>query len=236
MAKWTLPPNLHSEIEGGPICFFHEHSIGSKDGRIPRYSDSYACVRCVSALTEGRLALDIHKITRKHRRKFLEFWSLVDIRGPDECWLWQGNKRRGWGSGHFHVARHWSRSNTHSAQRVAVWYTWGDIGRLPVHPICGNVNCCNPLHLRVKGVPHFYHQRKLQLMDLEFNSMKLLRQTQEFLEASMAMTPERFEKLSRQNETWIEQRLVGDDDDDESADEPGNDSPEGSQAALDLLA
>ena len=62
MAQWALPPDLHTKIESGPICFFHEHSIGSRDGQIPRYSDSHACVRCVSALTEGRLSLDVHKI------------------------------------------------------------------------------------------------------------------------------------------------------------------------------
>lgn len=234
MPKWTLPPNLHSEIEGGPICFFHEHAIGSRDGRIPRYSDSYACVRCVSALTEGRLTLDIHKIARKHRRKFLEFWSLVDIRSPDECWEWRGTKRRGWSSGHFHVARHWSRANTHAAQRVAVWYTWGDIGRLPIMPICKNVNCCNPLHLRVKGVPHFYHQRRLQLVDLEFNSMKLLRQTREFLEASQNRTPRQFEKLASQNEVWIEQRMFGEELDEDLDEEP--DDTDQAAVVPDLLA
>lgn len=235
MAKWSLPPNLHSEIEGGPVCFFHEHAIGSKDGRIPRYTDSYACVRCIAALTEGRLSLDIHRITRKHRRKFLEFWSLIDIRSPDECWEWQGTKRRGWGSGHFHVARFWSRANTHSAQRVAAWFSWGDIGRLPIHPICKNVNCCNPLHLRVKGVPHFYHQRRLQVLDLEFSSMKLVRQTQEFLEAASSMAPRRFEALLSQNEDWIEQRLLGDDDREDEHDEDAA-ATEESETSLDLLA
>lgn len=237
MPKWNLPPNLHSEVEGGPICFFHEHGIGSKDGRIPRFSDSCACVRCIAALTEGRLTLDIHKITRKHRRKFLEFWSLVDIRTPDECWEWQGVKRKGWASGHFHIARHWSRSNTHAAQRVATWYTWGDVGKLPIMPICKNVNCCNPLHLRVKGVAHFYHQRKLQVIDLEFNSMKLLRQTQEFLEASMARTPGRFERLATQNEAWIEQRMLGDElDDDDEAGAQESDNTDQTEPVLDLLA
>ena len=234
MAKWSIPPNLHHEIEGGPICFFHEHAIGSKDGRIPRYSDSYACVRCVSALTEGRLSLDIHKIGRQHRRKFLEFWSLVDISGSDDCWEWQGSKCPRWNSGRFHIARYWTRGNAHAAQRVAAWYTWGDVGRLPIHPVCKNVNCCNPLHLRVKGVPHYFHQRKLQLIDLEFNSMKLLRQTKDFLEASSSMTPKRFEALLQQNEAWIEQRML-EEDDDEADDFEASHGLEDEQP-LDLLA
>ena len=91
MAQWPIPPDLHSEIEGGPFCPFHEHSLGSRDGRIPRYTDSHACVRCISALTEGRLSLDVHKIHRTFRRRFLEFWSFVEIGDPDECWNWHGN-------------------------------------------------------------------------------------------------------------------------------------------------
>ena len=67
MAQWSLPPNLHSEIAPGPICFHKDHSIGSRDGLIPRYKDSHACVKCVSALTEGRLALDVHNIEKIQR-------------------------------------------------------------------------------------------------------------------------------------------------------------------------
>ena len=73
MAQWPLPPNLHSEIAGGPVCFHADHSIGSKDGLVPRYTDSHACVKCISALTEGRLYLDVHKIEIKYLLRFLEY-------------------------------------------------------------------------------------------------------------------------------------------------------------------
>lgn len=224
MGKWIIPPTLHSEIQSGPSCFFHEHSIGSRDGRIPRYSDSHACVRCVAALTEGRLSLDIHRIERRYRRKFLEFWSLVDMRSSDECWEWQGRRRARWNSGYFHIGRHWTRGNTYPAQRVAVWFTWGDIGRLPITPICKNSNCCNPLHLRIKAVPHYYHHRKLQVINLEFDSSKLNRQTQEFLEVSLTKAPRQFEKLEQHNPAWIEQRLFGGEleDEDEDDDDQGS--------------
>ena len=54
MAQWALPPDLHSQIEGGPLCFHSDHNIGAKDGLIPRYKDSHACVRCVAALYTHR--------------------------------------------------------------------------------------------------------------------------------------------------------------------------------------
>ena len=207
MAQWAIPPDLHSQIEGGPLCPFAEHSIGSKDGRIPRYNDSHACVRCVSSLTEGRLTLDVHRIHRSWRRRFLEFWSFVEIERPDECWPWRGQMHSKANSSYFPIPRHWNTGRQFSAPRVATWFTWGDIGRLPIKPICGDNNCCNPLHIRIKGVPHFFHNRHLQLVDLEFNSHKLISETQNFLETTRDKDPKRFIKLEKCNKLWIEYRL-----------------------------
>jgi hypothetical protein len=209
MARWPLPPDLHSEIMGGPLCFFHEHSIGSKDGRVPRYSDSHACVRCISSLTEGRLTLDVHKIHRKHRRRFLEFWSLVELRDADDCWPWHGNTHAR-GSTYFAIPRHWHKSRQFAAPRVATWFTWGDIGRLPIKNLCGNCDCCNPLHIRVQGVPHYYHNRKLQTIDLEFSTHKLNHETLLFLHTTQERDPKRFAKLEKASRIWLEFRMNSD--------------------------
>lgn len=210
MARWPLPPDLHSEIVGGPLCFFADHSIGSRDGRIPRYSDSHACVRCISSLIEGRVSLDVHKIHKRHRRRFLEFWSLVDILDPDECWTWQGSTHTKSSTGYYSVNRHWTNGHHFSAQRVATWFTWGDIGRLPIAALCEEPNCCNPLHIRIKGVPHFFHNRRLQLLDIEFHSHKLMRETQHFLEVTRERKPQRFQQLEEWSNQWIYVRMEQD--------------------------
>ena len=210
MPRWQIPPNLHSETIGGPLCYFAEHSIGSRDGRVPRYSDSHACVRCISALTEGRLTLDVHKIHKKHRRRFLEFWSMVDIQDAEDCWHWRGALHSRNNSGFYSIPRHWNSGRNFSSPRVATWFTWGDVGRLPLDNICGNHLCCNPLHIRVRGVPHFFHNRKLQLVDLEFHSHKLMRETQEFLAVSRERTPQRFADLERLSNKWIYVRMEQD--------------------------
>lgn len=207
MAQWRVPPDLHSKISGGPICFHKDHSIGCKDGRIPRYSDSHACIKCISALTEGRFTLDVHTIHKKHRNKFLTFWSMVDIQGPDDCWHWNGKKTKS-GQSIFDVTRHWTSGRGFAAQRSAVWFTHGDVGRLPIKSICGNPHCVNPLHLRVKGVPHFFHRRHLRNIDLEFNSRKLIGETSLFLQTTMDRDPVQFTKLQKQNELWIEARIA----------------------------
>ena len=208
MAQWAIPPKLHSVTEGGPLCFHADHNIGSKDGRIPRYNDSHACVRCISALTEGRLSLDVHRIDKKYRRRFLEFWSFVEIRGPTECWPWRGKYHSRSNSSYFPIPRHWGSGRQYSAPRVAAWFTWGDIGRLPIKPICGDNNCCNPLHLRIKGVPHYFHDRHMQVMDLEFSSNKLAGETQLFLETTYDKDPKRFEQIQKANKIWIDFRLA----------------------------
>ncbi len=207
MARWALPPDLHQRTVGGPLCYFRDHNLGSRDGRIPRYDDSHACVRCVSALMEGRLSLDVHRIEAKHRRRFLEFWSFVEIDSPDQCWPWRGRFHTRCSSGYFSIPRHWGPGRAYSAQRVATWFSWGDVGRLPIKHSCGNNSCCNPLHLRVQGVTHFYHNRKLQLLDLEYNSRKLHHETDQFLQATQDLDPHRFAELERHNRAWIEYRM-----------------------------
>jgi len=207
MAQWTIGPNLHSHISGGPLCFHKDHSIGCRDGRIPRYSDSHACVKCVSALTEGRFSLDVHQIHKKHRKKFLEFWAFVDIQGPYDCWEWHG-KKTAKGQSIFNISRHWTSGNGFAAQRSAFWFSHGDIGRLPIKPVCGNPHCMNPLHLRAKGIPHFYHRRHLRTIDLEFNSRKLIGETTLFLQTTLDRDPVQFKKLQESNQLWIEARIA----------------------------
>lgn len=210
MSQWSIPPDLHRQIEPGPTCFFTEHSIGSKDGLVPRYNDSHACVRCISALSEGRLSLDVHRIHKMYRRKFLEFWSFVEIDDPEECWIWHGETSGTFGSAQFSMKRHWNFGARYAPSRVATWFSWGDVGRLPLRSLCRNPSCCNPLHIRVRGVAHFFHNRKLDYVDLEFNSHKLTHETQLFLETTKEKDPKNWRRLNRINEAWLDFRMQQD--------------------------
>jgi hypothetical protein len=155
MARWPIPADLHSRIIQGPLCPHQAHSLGSIDGQIPRYDDSHACVRCIASLAEGRLDLSIRAIHPRWRRRFLEFWSLVDIGAADECWLWQGPRYRDGSSSYFPVERHWSASRQFAPARIATWFTWGDIGGFPLSTSAVRSSAATPLHIRIRGVPHF---------------------------------------------------------------------------------
>lgn len=207
MARWAIPENLHSHIAPGPLCLFREHAIGSVDGEIPRYSDSHACVRCIAALSEGRISLNIRHIMPRLRRRFLEFWSLVDIRSVDECWPWRGPLYRDGSSSYFPFPRHWSSSRQFSAPRVATWFSWGDIGRLPMENICGDNLCCNPLHIRVRGVTHFHRNRRLANFNLTNGASQLIDDTSEFILISHEQAPGRLRRLEQLSEDWIRARI-----------------------------
>lgn len=203
------PVGLHQgEIVTGPICPFLAHSISSLDGRVPRYSDTQACVQCVDELTSRTCTLDVHRIHPQWRRSFLEFWSLVQIRDPAECWIWHGTRRNDDRNAYCSLTRHWSKNRTWGPSRVAFWFTWGDIARVPIRQVCGNPSCCNPLHLKAKGITHYYLNQRLQLMNLEFSSRELAAQTAAFLRCSRGGNTKQRNAFNRRNEDWIRRRLA----------------------------
>jgi HNH endonuclease len=71
------------------------------------------------------------------------FWNKVDIRGPDECWPWQGTKNNiGYG-------RYWCAGKNVQAHR---WVYERECGPIPpgmdIMHTCDHRNCVNPAHLR----------------------------------------------------------------------------------------
>jgi hypothetical protein len=81
--------------------------------------------------------------SRNKRKRSIEqrFWSKVNLKGPNECWEWKANLRKGYGM--FRIS-----NKIVSAHRVSWTMLRGDIpeGLLVLHK-CNNEKCVNPNHL-----------------------------------------------------------------------------------------
>ena len=134
---------ISNTAEEGELCLFTGHSLGRFSTHSMRYDSHQACVRCVSSAREGMLSFDIDRLLKKYRNKALKFWSQVDIGQPDECWNWNGIVNPRTKQPQFAWRRPGiSTSTQHHPQRVAMWFTWGDLGFTGVKTTCGNKYCC----------------------------------------------------------------------------------------------
>ena len=139
---------LSNTAEEGELCLYAGHSIGRFSSTSMRFDSHQACVRCVAAAREGRLSLDIDRLLKKEQKRALKFWSQVEIGSPEECWNWKGCINKRTEQPQFAWRRHGISSSTqHHPQRVAMWFSWGDLGFTGVKTTCGNKYCCNPFHI-----------------------------------------------------------------------------------------
>lgn len=73
-------------------------------------------------------------------KKIARFWSKVDRRSENECWIWRGYAQR--------YGRIGFRGRLQLAHRVAFQLARGEIPNdLHVLHRCDNTKCCNPSHL-----------------------------------------------------------------------------------------
>ena len=150
---------LSNTAEEGELCIYTGHSLGRFSDKSMRFDSHQACVRCVAAAREGRMSFDIERLLKRERKRALKFWSQVNITAPDDCWDWQGYRAKHSETPQFPWRRHGISSSTqHHPQRVAMWFSWGDLGYTGVKSTCGNKYCCNPFHLIPQHVGVFVDQ------------------------------------------------------------------------------
>ena len=174
---------LSNTAEEGELCLYTGHSLGRFSSHSMRYDSHQACTRCVAAAREGRMSFDIDRLMKKNRIKALKFWSQVDIGAPDECWNWNGCINPRTKQPQFAWRRNGiSTSTQHHPQRVAMWFTWGDLGFTGVKTTCGNKYCCNPFHLIPQNIGVFVdHDSYLESFELACQIHTLKQQVAEYV-------------------------------------------------------
>ena len=174
---------LSNTAEEGELCLYTGHSLGRFSTHSMRYDSHQACTRCVASAREGRMSFDIDRLLKKHRKRALKFWSQVDIGAPDDCWDWNGCINKRTKQPQFSWRRHGIASSTqHHPQRVAMWFTWGDLGYTGVKTTCGNKYCCNPFHLIPQNVGVFVdHDSYLESFEIACELHTLKQQIAEYV-------------------------------------------------------
>lgn len=89
------------------------------------------------------------RITRPPTKQEIDkFWSLVDVRGPDECWFWLGKHSKGRNTTEAHKAygRIWFAGANQRANRVAFYLAHGYWPKIARHS-CDAPPCCNERHI-----------------------------------------------------------------------------------------
>jgi hypothetical protein len=174
---------LSNTAEEGELCIYTGHSLGRFSTHSMRYDSHQACVRCVAAAREGRISFDINTLLKRERKRALKFWSQVEIGDPDECWNWTGCVNKRTKQPQFAWRRHGiSTSTQHHPQRVAMWFTWGDLGYTGVKTTCGNKYCCNPFHLIPQKIGVFVdHDSYMESFELACQLHTLKQQVAEYM-------------------------------------------------------
>ena len=188
---------LSNTAEEGELCLYAGHSVGRFSSSSMRFDSHQACVRCVAAAREGRLSFDIDRLLKKEQKRALKFWSQVEIGSPDECWNWKGCINKRTQQPQFAWRRHGISSSTqHHPQRVAMWFSWGDLGFTGVKTTCGNKYCCNPFHIIPQKIGVFVdHDSYAESFELQCQLHTLKQRVAEFvIEQAMKEQERQFEQ------------------------------------------
>jgi len=112
-----------------------------------------------TAAAEKARKAEAERSARAVRRRGLlvaKFWSNVDRRGMEECWMWLGatctpnNRFPNYLLPRFTSGQIAGEPHSAFAYRVAYRLTFGDIPKgMTVDHICFNPMCCNPAHLQL---------------------------------------------------------------------------------------
>ena len=135
-------------------CPWHQKGESKHKGNFGLMGE---CLDCMEEIKKGRCSIDVTNFDfRTWYWQVKTFWDQVDIKGADECWVWQGATRKNNTESTAYFPSPFHAAKTQSAPRVAFWLSRGYTGRYRIFstPTC-KAFCCNPEHLTIKELKNF---------------------------------------------------------------------------------
>ena len=164
--------NKHRQLQLDSVkttCPWHkEGSVG----HIGNFGRMHECLDCVEEIKAGKCELNVKNFKLKDYWIVKAFWEKVDIKGPNDCWLWRGATRKNETETIAYFPSPFHSTKSQSAARVAFWVTRGYTGKLRIaHREGCPALCCNPSHLKVFGIKPEPPNTKITTIDLSYGNI-----------------------------------------------------------------
>lgn len=151
------------------VCLWHKQSDKEKH---MHFGDMLACTHCMEQIHSGYCSIDVRNFDIDMIYYFQSFWSKVEIKGSDECWPWKGGRRLKKNETVAYMPSPFHSAKTQSAPRVAFWLSRGYTGKLRItHKEGCATDCCNPLHLKIKGVELLNEPKGIETINFSLKNL-----------------------------------------------------------------
>ena len=167
-------------------CLWHRKGDSKHKGNFGLMGE---CLDCMEEINKGRCTIDVKNFDFDMYWTVRNFWLKVDIKGPDDCWLWTGATRKNNTETAAYMPSPFHKGSMQSAARVAFWTSRGYVGkhRIQHKPGC-DILCCNPLHLRLSQLISIPEPTKIEKVQLSHAYLKANIQVQP--DPSQLLSPE----------------------------------------------
>jgi hypothetical protein len=151
-------------------CPWHRKGNPEHKGNFGLMGD---CLDCMEEIKKGRCTIDVSQFDFDMYWTVRSFWTKVDIKGPDECWLWTGATKKNNTETAAYMPSPFHKGNMQSAARVAFWTARGYVGKHRIQHKKGcDILCCNPLHLRLSQLVSIPEPTKIEKVQLNYGHLK----------------------------------------------------------------